>query len=252
MARITCVFVCIYLLACFTSTVFAKEDEIVLSIGGGWPPYLIVDSSGGELKGSGILMDIFNEIVSSSPYKVTIVAYPEKRDIKLLDDGLIDFRFDGLNWVDQPERFYWSDPIIASEDVLVFQKDNPLHFEKLSELAGKKIITHSGYNYPTFEPFFKQSVIHRIDATSHLSMLKMLLASRGDAAIMNKAVALWVIKQNRNLDQRVFRFSKPVDASYIALLCLDKKWLPFIKYFNEKLSQLKSSGTISNILGKYK
>jgi ABC-type amino acid transport substrate-binding protein len=82
-------------------------------------------------------------------------------------------------------------------------------------------------------------------------MLKMLIASRGDAAIMNKTVAFWVIKKNEELDQQVFGFSKPVDASQIALLCLDKKWIPFIDYFNQELSILKSSGKIATIIEKY-
>jgi polar amino acid transport system substrate-binding protein len=235
----------------FPPAILAKDVEIVVSMGGGWPPYLIVDNSGGELKGSGILIDIFNEIVAQPPYRIEVVAYPEKRDIKLLDSGLIDFRFDGLSWVDHPERFYWTDPIIASEDVLVFLKHRKITFKGIPELKGKRIITHSGYTYPTFESFFKQSLITRIDAHNHLAMLKMLIASRGDAAVMNKKVALWVIKNNKNLNAKYFAFSKPVDSSQIAMLCLDKKWIPFIEYFNRKLSVLKSSGKISRIVDRY-
>jgi polar amino acid transport system substrate-binding protein len=245
------IFLLIFFIAYLPSAIFAKDIEIVVSMGGGWPPYLIVDNSGGELKGSGILFDIFNEIVLRTSYKAKVVAYPEKRDIKLLEDGLIDFRFDGLSWVDNPERFYWTDPIIASEDVLVSLKQRDFKYEGIPKLEGKTIVTHLGYTYPTFESFFKQSRISRLDAQSHLAMLKMLIAARGDAAIMNKNVALWVIKENEELEVKDFRFSKPVDASQIAMLCRDKKWLPFIESFNRELSIFKSSGKIPAIIDKY-
>lgn len=233
------------------STLFAKDVEILVSMGAGWPPYMIVDNSGEDLKRGGILIDIFNEIVAGSPYRVKVVTYPEKRGIKLLDKGLIDFRFDGLNWVEQPERFFWTDPIMDSEDVLVFVKNKSFMYEGVPKLAGKTIITLLGYTYPTFESFFKQTLIERIDAPSHLSMIEMLYVSRGDAAIMNKNVALWVIKKTDRFNVQNFEFSKPVDVSQIALLCLDKKWIPFIKYFNHELSILKSSGKISTIVKKY-
>jgi len=245
------ILILVFLLAYASSPSFANDVEIILSMGGGWPPYLIVENTGGELKGSGILIDIFNEITAQSPYRAKVMTYPEKRDIMLLDRGFIDFRFDGQRWVDHPERFYWTDPIIASEDVMVFLKNENVRYDTITDLKGKTIITHLGYLYPTLESFFKQSLIRRIDAPNHLSMLKMLIGYRADAAIMNKTVALWVIKNNEDLDLKVFGFSKPVDASQIALLCLDKKWIPFIEYFNRELSKLKSSGKIITFIEKY-
>ena len=68
---------------------------------------------------------------------------------------------------------------------------------------------------------------------------------------MNKKAALWVIKNNEELEVTDFGFSIPVDVSQIAMLCWDKKWLPFIETFNRELSTLKSSGKISTIIEKY-
>ncbi len=228
-----------------------EHKEIIFSMGGGWPPYLIVDSASGQLIGRGILMEIINEIVGQSKYTLKIVAYPEKRDVSLLDKGLIDFRIDGKKWVDHPDSYYWSDTIIESEDVLIFRSDRQIHFEQLHDLVSLKIITHLVYTYPTLDHFFRQALFFRLDAPNHLSMLNKLKHARGDAVIMNKNVALWIIRENKQFSITEFSFSNPVDATGVALLFKDKKWLPFIQFFNRRLAEIKLSGALSKILKKY-
>ena len=248
--------------AVLTCTAFARPaagDEenrrtITISLGGGWPPYLIVDPEKNlpRENGSGILMDIFKKASQTLGYKVNTVCYPEKRDIKMLNKGLIDFRFDGRKWVDAPDRYFWSDPIIKASDVLVFRKGDPVLFDDLEDLAGKTIITHLGYTYPTLSTYFTSGRMTRSDTATHSSMLRMLKAKRGDAAIMNKQVALWVIKNSRFLSRSGFTFSTPVDSSRLALQYTSRKWHEFVKDFNRELSKMKTDGRINDILSDYR
>jgi polar amino acid transport system substrate-binding protein len=247
----------VFICTAFPSPAAGKKESpgtITVSLSGGWPPYLIVDADGKvmEKENKGILMDIFTEIVRTLEYRVNFVSYPEKRDMVMLDKGLIDFRFDGLKWVDSPDRYFWSDPIIKSSDVLVLRKNDPVRFKDIGALAEKRLITHIGYNYPTLEPYFTSGRIRRSDAPSHQSMLRMLKAERGDAAVMNKRVALWVMKNSRFLSQSEFSFSNPVDSSPMALQYTSRKWHGFIRNFNCELSKMKADGRVKEILAGYK
>lgn len=231
-----------------------SQKTITVSLGGGWPPYLIADpeENGPQGKGQGILMDIFKEVSQTLGYRVKTVCYPEKRDIVMLDKGLIDFRFDGRNWVEKPDRYFWSDPIIEASDVLVFRKDDPVRFDDLEDLEGKTVITHLGYTYPTLQPYFASGRIKRSDTATHSYMLRMLDAERGDAAVMNKRVALWVMKNSRSLSPSGFTFSSPVDSSRLALLYTSPEWHEFVKDFNRELSKMKTDGRINGILSDYR
>lgn len=80
----------------------------------------------------------------------------------------------------------------------------------------------------------------------------MLKAKRGDAAIMNKQVVLWVIKNSRFLSRSEFTFSTPVDSSPMALQYTSRKWHEFVKEFNRELSKMKTDGRINDILSDYR
>ncbi|MGM0644597.1 MAG: substrate-binding periplasmic protein [Thermodesulfobacteriota bacterium] len=231
-----------------------EKQEITISLGGGWAPYLITDpsKSGFPGTGEGILMDIFKKISEKLGYTVKTASYPEKRDIAMLENGLIDFRFDGLEWVDNPDRYFWSDPILRVDDVLVSRKASPIRFNNLDELRNITVITHLGYTYPTLDPYFSSGRLTRSDTPSHCYMLKMLKGKRGDAAVMNKLVALWTLKRHRSLSGSDFTFSKPIDSSGLALMYTDTKWHGFIKDFNRELSRLKADGRATEILNHYK
>ena len=231
-----------------------SQKTITVSLGGGWPPYLIVDpeQNGPKGKRQGILMDIFRRIARTLRYEVKTVCYPEKRDHVMLDKGLIDFRFDGRKWVDNPDRYFWSESILRASNVLVFRKEDPLRFNHLEDLSGKTVITHLGYTYPTLNPYFSSGRIRRSDAASQQYMLRMLDAERGDAAIMNKRVALWVMKNSRSLSSSDFTFSSPVDSSRMALLYTRPEWHGFVKDFNRELSKMKIDGRINGILSDYR
>jgi len=246
----------VYICTAFPPPAAGKKESpgtITVSLSGGWPPYLIVDADGkvGEKENKGILMDIFTEIARILEYRVNIVSYPEKRDMVMLDKGLIDFRFDGKKWVDNPDRYFWSDPILESSDVLVFRKDDPVRFKNLWDLAGTTLITHLGYNYPPLSPYFTSGRIKRSDAPNNQSMLRMLKGERGDAAVMNKRVALWVMKNSRFLSRSGFSFSSPVDSSPMALQYFSPEWHAFIRGFNRELAEMKADGRIKEILADY-
>lgn len=83
-------------------------------------------------------------------------------------------------------------------------------------------------------------------------LLRKLLRKRDDAAILNRHVALFMIRQEPKF-QGVFAFSEtPIgEAGYRFMLTSKRNWGPFIEIFNEELAAMKTDGRLALILKKY-
>ena len=199
-------------------------------------------------------MDIVRDIVTRKGFAIKIRHYPEKRAHKRLEQGKIDAWPDAKEWSATPERFLWTDPMVESEDRLIYRENNPVVFNRIEDLFGKAIGTHLGYYYPRLERHFEKGSIVRADTHGEAAMRKMLFLGRTDAAIINKLVALWVIKSNRDLQQANFTFSKQMVgcAGYRIMFTRKHNWAPFINDFNTDLDAMKQNGRLDQILSRYR
>ncbi len=227
-----------------------EDREIIYNIGAeGWAPYNIIERDG---KISGIMPDVLRIIAAKYGIKVTITTFPSKRGALFLESGRVDARPKAKEWVKEPEKFIWTDPILNSVDVLIFLKDKKLDFKSLNDLIGKRIGTHFGYGYPTMEPFFASGKIERWDSHSQIHMLQMVAGGRTDAAIANKFVALWLIKKESRLQGRFDFSEKNIAEAGYRFMCTPKHyWQPFVDFFNKELIQMKEDGRLARIIEKY-
>jgi polar amino acid transport system substrate-binding protein len=142
--------------------------------------------------------------------------------------------------------------VVDSADVLIFPKDHPVDFETPDDLKGKKIGAILGYRYPAFEPYFADGRITRDDVKKDSLMLAKLLRGRDDAAIINKLVALWVIRQNPEFKGKFAFSAKPVGTAGCGFMFTPKQnWGPFIEIFNKELAAMKEDGRLDAIVRKY-
>jgi len=251
-----CILVMVALLTAFfcagtAANATPENKEIVISFSGkGWPPYLIREKDGNL---GGFMFDVLQSIAASSGYKVTAKDYPPKRGAIMLDKGRIDTRAKAKEWVKYPEHYTWTYPVVESVDLLVFLKENPIVFSKPEDLLGKRIGTGLGYSYPLLDPYFADNRIIRSDAKSVFAILTMLLKQRTDAAILNKFVVLWVLRQESRLQREKFKFSeKPVGkAGYRFMFTSEHDWKPFVRLFNQELVKMKEDGRLEKIMKKY-
>jgi polar amino acid transport system substrate-binding protein len=216
----------------------------------GWPPYIIVQQD----KISGIAVDIVRHIGTRRGFKIKIQYYPEIRAHKMVEQGTLDAWPDAKEWSATPERYLWTDPMVESEDRLIYRKSTPLVFNQIEDLFGKTIGTHLGYYYPRLEGHFENGSIIRADTQSEASMLKMLLLGRTDAVVINQLVALWVIKTELNMSHTDFSFSKQIvdQAGYRIMFSRQHQWEPFIKAFNSDLDAMKQDDRLYRIISKYR
>ncbi len=238
----------VFLIPAASST--PENKQIVVGFNNvAWPPYLIAESNG---KMHGILIDVMKAIASKHGFSIKIKPLPEKRALRGIASGDIDTYAKAKEWVADPEAYLWTDPIVESTDLLIFPKGHPVKFQTADDLKGKRIGTILGYRYPLLEPHFADGRIERDDVKKDSLMLRKLLRNRDDAAVINKLVAFWVMRQNPELKGK-FDFSEnPVGrAGCRFMFATGRDWTSFIETFNKELALMKSDGRLDSILQKY-
>ena len=247
--RIIAVTTCLVLIMFAALKIYATQEDssIIVSMDPrGYPPFFVIQETAAP---RGIMLDTLRQIAARSGYTLEIRLYPEKREASMLAQGKIDCRAKAREWVADPENYYWTDPVITHGDILVYRKGTP----ETENLAGKRLITHLGYSYPTLEPLFKSGSAHRIDQDNHRDILKLLMQGIGDAAVMNRHVALWYISRNPEFKDR-FELSPRTlhEVGYCFMFTGKKDWQPFIRRFNQELKKMKRNGELEKIIAAYR
>ncbi len=244
-------FVLIFLFTITVANATPENKEIIISVGAkGWPPYSILHKDG---TAGGLMIDVLRTIASMHGYKVAVKYLPSVRGAIMLEAGEIDSRLKAKEWVDHPEKYIWTDPVVDSTDVLIFHKDNPIVFNTPEDLFGKRIGTVVGYGYPLLKPYFVSGKIIREDAPRNSFMLKKVALKRTDAAIVNKFNAQWMIKNDPELQEGTFSFSKNNigKAGYRFMFTSKHDWVPFVHFINQELARMKKNRRLEKIIAKY-
>lgn len=214
----------------------------------GYPPYLLEHPME---QGRGIVYDVLAVIAQKQDIQIEVLNIPRKRVEQLLSHASLDATMAAIEWIDNPQRFIFTEPIMKSEDALFSPVDHPLAFYHVGDLFDKRIGTKLGYKYPLIEPYTIQKKITRVDTLTVEAMLKMLLAKRADAAIVNRAAGLWVIKHSPELKDRFAIATKAINTFEVRLM-FHQRWAPFVIQFNRELEMLKQSGELAAIIARYR
>ena len=243
----------IFISICFcllTNFMYASPKDKTITIGyteNGWIPY---SSDNGE---KGIMVDVIKIISNKLGYKVIVKMLPPKRLTKELETKYIEARTKAKEWIDNPEDYYWTDPIDVTRDVLILKKGKLLEVKSFKDIQKLKSIgVMHGFSYPKLEKYFKSGIIKREDLKSTLSLLKFLKLERSDAIVTNKYVALWMIKNSPEFSIDMFRFGVSIDeVGYRVQFSKNEDWRPFIREFNKELKLMKEDGRYQKILDTY-
>lgn len=244
------------LLLCFlAASPRARASEETILLGGpheGWPPFFIPAPNGQPA--TGIMPDVLRAVAGRVDIKVVEAYYPDKRGMLYLTDGSLDAWPKSEKWVDDPQRYLWTDPVVVSTDVIVSRKRSPLPYHSPQDLVGRDIGVILGYSYPTLEPLFKRGLItpFRAPATKH--MLRMLDRGHVDGAVCNRFVAQWILREDEGLAHEDFLFSEtPVDsAPYRFAFTRARDWTEFVERFNSELKAMREDGRLEAILDQYR
>ena len=214
----------------------------------GYPPYLIYEK---DSPPGGIMFDVTHKILTKHGYRLEPVGLPKKRQEDLMKKGKLDAVPNAKEWVNDPEAYAFTDTIVEARDIVFSNTNTPVLYFEPKDLLKKVVITHIGYHYPTLEPYFKKQQMERQDARTELAMLTMLERGRGDVAILNELVGLWVIKEQQWYGK--FLHSTQEIGHFDYRIMFHKKWQSLVdQTFNPELAQLKQSGQFQKIIEKYR
>ncbi len=192
-----------------TFSSYGKQQQLNVAIPEhGYAPFIIIDKN----EFTGILLKPLQLAAHNIGIELTYRYAPEKRSQLMLDAHDVDTRMESTAWVETPEDYWWSEPITMLDDVLIYHKSSTTDFETDQALTGAELITHLGYFYPTLQPLIEANIIQRSDFSSEFAMLQSLARPTPGVkrvAVMNKDVALWIIKAHAKF-QDTFLFSERV------------------------------------------
>ena len=218
----------------------------------GWPPYIIV---GGEPEDDrGIVPDLVRKAVAEAGGEVSFVRYPDRRGVELVREGEIDAWPKAREWVENPEDFVWSAPLLLSEDVLVSRADRPATFRTISDLFGLRLGTVLGYGYPTLDDAFRTGRIERVDLHDAQTQLEMLDRGRVDAVVMERRIADWALRHTPGLNRDDFRLStRNVHSVQYRLMFTGRRdWADFVSRFDAAVARMRASGELAALFKKYR
>ncbi|MDX1755677.1 MAG: transporter substrate-binding domain-containing protein [Marinobacter sp.] len=214
----------------------------------GYPPYLIVE----DHNLSGIIWDVVSRIAGRLEYDVAPIQIPRKRVDELVLRGYIDATPRAIEWTKQPERFLFTDPIVNVEEVFFYPANTDFRYQAPMDLEAKTIVTHLGYQYPALRQVFEYGMAERFDVNNDVDMFRYLLdGDRFDAAIADRLVGQWIIRNHPKMDGLLTATDNSV-SNYGFRLMVRQDLAEFVDAFNAELAQLKASGELDRILSEYR
>ena len=213
----------------------------------GYPPFMICNKD--EKTSCGIMYEVFTNIMGKLGYSVRTAHVPKKREIEFFTAGKIDAHPMAKEWVENPEDYVFSDPVLKARNLIFSNAKQPVKYSNINDLLGKRAITNLGFVYPPLTKLFEKGAIKRIDAIGEKAMMQMLIYQRGDFAIVNEHVGKWLIKENNW--QSKFSISEKNITDYDFRIMFAKKFEEIIPLFNHELQIMKDNGDIEEIISRY-
>jgi polar amino acid transport system substrate-binding protein len=200
------------------------------------------------------MLDILREIASINRYGIEVVRYPELRSRMLLAEGAIDAYPSAREWLGRPDDYLWTDPVLVSEDVFAFQRGNHMDFDRPGSLDGLRIGLVHGFSYPGIDELCRDGTLACHAANNTELLLNMVARGHIDAAVTNRRVAEWTLRNSDTLDAADFDFSRvPVGrADYRFAFIKTRAWEEFIASFNAELARMKTDGRLERIAARYR
>lgn len=193
----------------------SQRSENALSVAippHGYPPFIIVEST----EPSGILIETLKRAAQPHDIQLVYHFFPEKRSARLIEQQQIDVRMESPSWVENANSYLWSEDIVQLDDIIISNKHNNYIDHSNEALIGYEIATHLGYGYPTLQALFTSGKATRKDYSSELDMLTSVAIKRPATkrvTVMNRQVALWVLRNKKNLTDNLVFSDRVIDSA---------------------------------------
>lgn len=211
------------------------------------PPYMYQDEN--TQKVVGLVPEILQDFFQQQKIRVQYVVDNRTRAEHQLYQGEVDAILLAKEWTQQPDKLLFSEPLLEHKDYL-FARQPMAEQAQLSDLIkGKAVCTRQYYIYEALEPFFNNNETARVDSSSELTQLKMLLNGRCDYAFINEHVANWLLHHHFP-DESLYRSAQGFNPVALTV-AFHPRWKPQLAAFNRYLHEQQQQGTITQWLKFY-
>lgn len=214
-----------------------------------WRPY-----AGEELLNHGFTSEIIEKALAKVGYSVRFVFLPWKRAMEETVQGRRDALYSAYYSKERDINYAISESYAESRIVLCARKDSPIGYQNLRDLIPYKIGVVKGY--VNSEEFDNADYLNKDYAVSDLINLKKLLARRIDLVVIDRFVAIYLLKNHSSIegDLGSVRFLDPPLGTKTIHVMFSKAKPNFtrrVSDFNRGLTMIKEDGTYKAVLEKH-
>lgn len=236
------------LLAVLLCAALPVRAEHLRAVSDNWPPFFM--TADGQVTGIG--QEILGEIARRTGDSIEMQQLPNKRAMRLLNDGEVDMVvIDSPLWND-PEslkKLVFSAELMSVQEYAYFLRDHYVDARRPADLAGKTVNILRGYSYPAFDQAFHDGSVRKFEVYNELSLLETLAKGRTDAIFMD-SVAFDYNTSKYGLDRSQFRRGMQLSDAPLAIKIRPGK-ADLLPRFNQAIAAMKADGSITRIIEKY-
>lgn len=163
-----------------------------------WPPY-----TGQELPGRGLSSMIVRNALQAEGVAFLPIFYPWRRVTSSFnkDPSIIGY-YPEYKAPELERRYLFSDPIGNSPLGFAYVLGNEFDWEDLADLSRFEIGVVAGYvNEQQFDTMVQREELSVIQANDDLTLLRLLIAGRIDAAVIDQQVMHYLVGTDKDLAQ---------------------------------------------------
>lgn len=216
-------------------------------------PFAYIDS---EHQLDGVIVDLIdalNELQSEYQFNAFVTS-PSARYMNFKQHQFDAIAFQSMNWSWQDYPISASQTLVHDRDIYIARQSPDRTQEYFDELKGKSIIIIRGYHYGfsnfNNDPQYLKQNFYVSLTHSNESSIKMLLAGRGDIAVVTESYLNRYLQENPDHRQELL-ISETSDQEFdLSILVRDGITLTPNK-MNTWLEQLKQEGMLARIWNKW-
>jgi polar amino acid transport system substrate-binding protein len=226
----------------------SAHAETLTAASDNWPPFFM--QRDGQLAGIG--HDILTEIARRTGDSIDIQKLPNKRALKLFDEGKIDLIvIDSALWNDPKNipGMLFSDELMSVSEYIYFLRDGYIEVKNPADLAGKTVNILHGYSYPAFDAAFSNGTVQKYEVYNEQSLIEMLMKKRASAIFMD-SIAFHYNVQKLKYDPTLFRSGLQLSNAPLGVK-VRRARADILPRFNQAIAAMKADGSIDKIVQKY-
>jgi ABC-type amino acid transport substrate-binding protein len=235
------------LMAALLPPVTARAELRVTAVAEPWQPYM-----GPDLPQQGFLVELTQEALARSGYKLDVKFVPWARALLLVKTGEATALLGAYHTSEREEFLAFSDPVTSVQDVLFARKDSAISYRSLEDLEKYKICVVRGAAHG--KEFDEARMLHKEQVSNREMCIKMLMAARVDLIVGPEDVTTYILRTSYpDYYPQITALQPPVqtNALYVGFSRNVPDYPLLVAAFNDGLRKLRDDGTLARLAKKH-